>query len=157
MMARACRYCVPLAALVSLAVSLIAVRLYASFEPRSAPMDYRNRYRPQAEAILHGGGLLLHGEPRTPPGYPLALAGAIALSRPAGIDPDVAALLLNIALMALTAALLTTAGVGRQDCAVFGVGLRDISLRGLPGHGAWPGAAVSVLAGRHRLADDSYH
>lgn len=108
-MSRVIRHCVPVVIGISLLVQLAAVRLLGTFEPRSVPFDYLNRYRPQAETILAGGGMLLHGEPRTPPAYPLALAGAIALCRGPGIGPDGAARLLNLVLMALTAALLTAA------------------------------------------------
>ncbi len=108
-MSRVSRHCVPVVIGVSLLVQLAAGRLLGEFEPRSVPLDYLNRYRPQAETILAGGGMLLNGEPRTPPAYPLALAGAIALSRGHGIGPDGAARLLNLVLMALAAALLTAA------------------------------------------------
>jgi hypothetical protein len=100
------RYCILLVALASLAVQLIAVHLYSTFEPRTIPLDYHKRYRPQAEAILAGDGLLLHGQARTPPAYPLALAAIYAIP---GTGPDTAALLLNILLMALTAAGLAAA------------------------------------------------
>jgi 4-amino-4-deoxy-L-arabinose transferase-like glycosyltransferase len=106
---RVFRHCVPVVIGVSLLAQLAAVRLRGAFEPRSVPVDYLNRYRPQAETILAGGGMLLRGEPRTPPAYPLALAGAIALCRGHGVGPDAAARLLNLVLMALAAALLTAA------------------------------------------------
>lgn len=108
-MSRIFRHGVPLVILVSLLAQLVALRLAGAFEPRSLPFDYTHRYRPQAETILAGGGMLLHGEPRTPPAYPLALASAIAIGRGRGLGPDAAARLLNVFLMALTAALLTVA------------------------------------------------
>jgi hypothetical protein len=100
------RHCVLLVTLVSLGIQLVAAHFYTSFEPRAIPMDYHKRYRPQAETILAGGGLLLNGQARTPPAYPLALAAIYALT---GTGPDTAALMLNIFLMALTTAWLAAA------------------------------------------------
>ncbi len=101
------RYRVILVMAASLLVQLLAVGSYHSFEPRSIPVDYFNRYRPQAEAILQHGDLLLNGQPQTPPLYPLALAGLIKISLLLGCGANAAALLFNIVLMALTAGLVT--------------------------------------------------
>lgn len=74
--------------------------------------DYGTYYRPVAEQIADGDGIVTSaGEPgiRYPPGYPVVLAAAIALGRVIGIGTATAALVAN---------LFTTVGCGALLAAV---------------------------------------
>lgn len=65
-------------------------------EKRTTPEDFDRRYLPIARGISERGEFLLDGRAPSPPIYPLALSGLIAVAGPLGLTPLQSALMLNV-------------------------------------------------------------
>ena len=93
----------------SVSVTLLFLSLLPASLSSNQSSDYRDFYKPTAVSIYEGKGIVdSKGNPATtyPPGFPLIIAGTLAVSKLSTIPHDTCILLFNILGLALSSTLL---------------------------------------------------
>lgn len=108
----------------------ITIAFWATLPERYATdesTDYKRFYKPVAQNIANGHGVVIDGEPATkfPPGYPLVLVGIFEICEWIGVREETGVAALNLIGMALVSLMLFWLGrlIFGQVAALLGVGI----------------------------------